>query len=88
MAENAAELLENIKILLWGPSVKEDVFRRWAQGELLLFAQEENNFFLASLLHKMIHSLSVLLLHKFFFFIMLTSLLVLYTLRICIIRVL
>lgn len=32
MAENAAELLENIKILLWGPSVKEDVFRRWAQG--------------------------------------------------------
>lgn len=32
MAENAAELLENIRILLWGSTVKEDVFRRWAQG--------------------------------------------------------
>ncbi|XP_043462343.1 ubiquitin carboxyl-terminal hydrolase MINDY-3 homolog [Leptopilina heterotoma] len=39
MAENAAELLENIKILLWGPSVKEDVFRRWAQG--FYFSQDE-----------------------------------------------
>ncbi|XP_024937967.1 ubiquitin carboxyl-terminal hydrolase MINDY-3 homolog isoform X2 [Cephus cinctus] len=36
MAENVAtkdaEIVRNIKILLWGPSVKEDVFKRWAQG--------------------------------------------------------
>lgn len=26
------ELLKNIKTLLWGSTVKEDVFKRWAQG--------------------------------------------------------
>lgn len=36
MADNAIagddELLKNIKTLLWGSTVKEDVFKRWAQG--------------------------------------------------------
>ncbi|EFN79817.1 ubiquitin carboxyl-terminal hydrolase MINDY-3 homolog [Harpegnathos saltator] len=36
MAENVItsndELLKNIKSLLWGSTVKEDVFKRWAQG--------------------------------------------------------
>ncbi|EZA49363.1 ubiquitin carboxyl-terminal hydrolase MINDY-3 homolog [Ooceraea biroi] len=36
MAENVVasddELLRNIKTLLWGATVKEDVFKRWAQG--------------------------------------------------------
>lgn len=36
MAENVItsddELLKNIKTLLWGSTVKEDVFKRWAQG--------------------------------------------------------
>ncbi|XP_066599876.1 ubiquitin carboxyl-terminal hydrolase MINDY-3 homolog [Prorops nasuta] len=36
MAENVptrdAEYVQNIKTLLWGTSVKEDVFKRWAQG--------------------------------------------------------
>jgi len=36
MADNAIagddELLKNIQTLLWGSTVKEDVFKRWAQG--------------------------------------------------------
>lgn len=35
MAENVVtsdELLKNIKTLLWGSTVKEDIFKRWAQG--------------------------------------------------------
>lgn len=36
MADNAIagddELLKNVKTLLWGSTVKEDVFKRWAQG--------------------------------------------------------
>lgn len=40
MAENVItsndELLRNIKTLLWGPTVKEDVFKRWAQGNGVL----------------------------------------------------
>lgn len=36
MAENVTasddELLKNIKMLLWGSTVKEDIFKRWAQG--------------------------------------------------------
>lgn len=36
MADNAIagddELLKNVKALLWGSTVKEDVFKRWAQG--------------------------------------------------------
>lgn len=36
MAENVFgrddELLRSIKVLLWGNTIKEDVFRRWAQG--------------------------------------------------------
>jgi hypothetical protein len=27
------ELINEIKTLLWGPVVKEDVFQRWAQGK-------------------------------------------------------
>jgi len=42
MAENVAasddELLRNIKTLLWGTTVKEDVFKRWAQGNKALFS--------------------------------------------------
>lgn len=40
MAENVIvsddELLKNIKTLLWGSTVKEDVFKRWAQGKELI----------------------------------------------------
>lgn len=36
MADNAIagddELLKNVKTLLWGSTVKEDVFKRWAQS--------------------------------------------------------
>lgn len=41
MAENVVqgdELIRSIKTLLWGNSVKEDVFKRWAQGKSFYFS--------------------------------------------------
>lgn len=45
MADNVVasddELLKNIKTLLWGSAVKEDVFKRWAQGSGVLSRTRE-----------------------------------------------